>query len=138
MAAPLDLPQELIDHIIDLQEDIPVLKSCSLIGRRWLPRAQEHIFHSLSLPCRRDTPGYIIMSESGDVSPDDAELRISDIIHFLRSNPRLSYIVKSFTLDARSSDTLVRASGRMLAELPFRELTSFGASDISSFRASTA
>ncbi|KIK69886.1 hypothetical protein GYMLUDRAFT_53024 [Collybiopsis luxurians FD-317 M1] len=66
------------------------------------------------------------MSESGDVSPDDAEVRIAEIIQFLRKNRRLSSIVKCFTLDARSSDTLVRASSSFLSELPFRELTSFG------------
>lgn len=126
MAPPLDLPQELIDHIIDLQDDVPALKTCSLLGRRWLPHAQEYIFHSLSLPCRRDTPGYIIMSESGDVPPDDAEQRISDILHFLRSNHRLASVVRSFTLNAQNSDTLTRALSRMLADLPFRELTSFG------------
>ncbi|KAF8137828.1 hypothetical protein K438DRAFT_2030935 [Mycena galopus ATCC 62051] len=47
------LPQELIEHIIDLLWDdsysIKDLKACSLVCREWLPRCRSHLFESTTL-----------------------------------------------------------------------------------------
>lgn len=41
----MDLPQELIDRIIDdLRHDPPSLKSCSLVAQSWTPRSRQHLF----------------------------------------------------------------------------------------------
>ncbi|THU81705.1 hypothetical protein K435DRAFT_603998, partial [Dendrothele bispora CBS 962.96] len=40
-----DLPQELIDTLIDQVQDCPhTLRSCSLVARLWLPRSRVHLF----------------------------------------------------------------------------------------------
>lgn len=44
------LPQELIDYIIGyLHGDRDTLLSCSRVSRSWLPSAQAHLFHSVTI-----------------------------------------------------------------------------------------
>ncbi|KAK0448942.1 uncharacterized protein EV420DRAFT_1767192 [Desarmillaria tabescens] len=39
------LPQELVDYILDfLHDDIPVLRTCSLVSNGFLPRSRHHIY----------------------------------------------------------------------------------------------
>ena len=45
-----DLPQELVDRVIDLlRNDAAALRTCSLVGRSTRPRAQSHIYRSVCL-----------------------------------------------------------------------------------------
>ncbi len=47
-ALELALPPELYDCILDcLSEDKPTLRNCSLVTRKWLPRARHHLFRSI-------------------------------------------------------------------------------------------
>ncbi|KAJ7868835.1 hypothetical protein B0H13DRAFT_2063810 [Mycena leptocephala] len=46
----LELPQELIDAIIDhLSTDSPSLKACSLVRRLWLSRSRSHLFGTCNI-----------------------------------------------------------------------------------------
>jgi len=45
-----DLPQELLDDIIDLVPNNFNLKKCALVGKRWVRRCQERLFERLTLP----------------------------------------------------------------------------------------
>jgi len=45
-----DLPQELLDDIIDLVPHNGNLKKCALVGKRWVRRCQERLFERLMLP----------------------------------------------------------------------------------------
>lgn len=45
-----DLPQELLDDIIDLLPHNVNLKGCALVGKRWVRRCQERLFERLTLP----------------------------------------------------------------------------------------
>ena len=45
-----DLPQELLDDVIDLIPHNINLKRCSLVGKRWVRRCQERLFERLTLP----------------------------------------------------------------------------------------
>jgi len=44
-----DLPQELLDDIIDLLPQDVNLKTCALVGKRWVRRCQERLFERLTL-----------------------------------------------------------------------------------------
>jgi hypothetical protein len=44
-----DLPQELLDVVIDLVPEIPLLRACALVGKRWVRRCQERLFERLTL-----------------------------------------------------------------------------------------
>ena len=49
------LPQELLDHIIDLlDDDLETLKECSLVAKSWIPRTQKHIFATVEFTSTRD------------------------------------------------------------------------------------
>lgn len=53
-----NFPQELIDLFIDfLGSDITSLKACTLVERRWCPRARRTIFSSVKLKLQLDDPG---------------------------------------------------------------------------------
>ncbi|KAK0437276.1 uncharacterized protein EV420DRAFT_1588849 [Desarmillaria tabescens] len=44
------LPQELVDRIIDeARDDIPTLRSCSLVSHAFLPRTRVHLFETIDL-----------------------------------------------------------------------------------------
>ena len=44
------LPQEVIDHVIDLlSEERGALKACALVCRAWLHRCREHLHHSVTI-----------------------------------------------------------------------------------------
>ena len=46
----MQLPQELVEHIIDcLSDDRQTLKTCSLVATTWLARSRHHLFNSISL-----------------------------------------------------------------------------------------
>ena len=47
---PAEIPQEIIDQVIDLSsEDKTTLKACSLISRAWVYRTRKHLFSTLKL-----------------------------------------------------------------------------------------
>ena len=47
---PTEIPQELIDQVIDLcSADKKTLKACSLISRAWVYRTRKHLFSTLKL-----------------------------------------------------------------------------------------
>ncbi|KAK0435588.1 uncharacterized protein EV420DRAFT_1592889 [Desarmillaria tabescens] len=55
------LPQELVDRIIDeARDDIPTLRSCSLVSHAFLPRTRVHLFETIDLStidkCQNSTP----------------------------------------------------------------------------------
>ena len=44
-----ELPNELLDHIVDLLHDIPgALKTCCLVSKSWIPRARRHLFSRIA------------------------------------------------------------------------------------------
>ena len=47
-----DLPQELLDAIIDLVPQNVHLKKCVLVGKRWVRRCQERLFKRITLSSR--------------------------------------------------------------------------------------
>lgn len=48
----LEIPQEIVDRILDeLQDDIPTLKICSFVSRSFLPTCRRHIYSTLDLMC---------------------------------------------------------------------------------------
>jgi len=62
------LPQELVDHIIDHLHDDPVtLNSCALVCHTWLPTSRLHIFSKISL---KVTPA------AGHLAPSDSCKRL--------------------------------------------------------------
>ncbi|KAK0459271.1 uncharacterized protein EV420DRAFT_312715 [Desarmillaria tabescens] len=78
------LPQELVNTIIDhLLDDIPSLRSCSLVCRTWREHAQESIFHKQRF--------YVSGGPQGDLH----KFRI-----LLRMSPHLGALVKAIELYA--------------------------------------
>ena len=50
-ATPTCLPQELVDSIIDeLKNDVPSLRSCSLVSKLWVYRSRKYLFQVVHLP----------------------------------------------------------------------------------------
>ncbi|KAF7377646.1 hypothetical protein MSAN_00187500 [Mycena sanguinolenta] len=48
MSTELELPQELVDSILDYLEGDPAsLRTCSLLARAWVPRSRSYLFESL-------------------------------------------------------------------------------------------
>lgn len=46
----LYLPEELLDHVVDLLHDTrDTLKSCSLVSKSWIPRTRKHLFARVGL-----------------------------------------------------------------------------------------
>ena len=43
-----DLPEELLDHIVDLlHDDSDALQSCCLVAKSWIPRTRKHLFSNV-------------------------------------------------------------------------------------------
>ncbi|KAK0434145.1 hypothetical protein EV421DRAFT_1841651, partial [Armillaria borealis] len=43
----LSIPQELLDYILDfLHDDVPTLRTCSLVSHAFLPCSRYHIYSS--------------------------------------------------------------------------------------------
>ncbi len=56
---PLDLPQEVVDYIVDfLHDDIPALLRCSVLSHQWNDAARFHLFSSLELSGRQKLQGF--------------------------------------------------------------------------------
>ena len=46
----MQLPQELVEDVVDcLSNDRPMLETCSLVAKTWLPRSRHHLFNKVSL-----------------------------------------------------------------------------------------
>ncbi|KAJ7721115.1 hypothetical protein B0H16DRAFT_1603218 [Mycena metata] len=50
------VPQEIIDHIVDNIEDMASLKACSLVCWAFVPASRTHIFREVSVDMLRDAP----------------------------------------------------------------------------------
>lgn len=46
------LPQEIIDHVIDLVQDTKALRACSLTCRSWAYRSQSELHRTVKISCR--------------------------------------------------------------------------------------
>ncbi|PSR74010.1 hypothetical protein PHLCEN_2v10194 [Hermanssonia centrifuga] len=56
MALQVNLPQEMIDAIIDhLHDDKTALSKCALVSPAWLPSAHHHLFHTLRVLVPRES-----------------------------------------------------------------------------------
>ncbi|KAJ3489106.1 hypothetical protein NLI96_g2342 [Meripilus lineatus] len=83
----MDLPQELIDQVIDYHEHDPrTLCACSLVASSWTHRAQRHLFDWLY---------YSKRAYDGSGSPPD----FRGLLSFLRSTPVVWNFVHELTLD---------------------------------------
>lgn len=79
----LDLPQELIYHVIDqLEDDFVALKALSLVSRVWHPHTRHHLFKEVVI---------------GD-SARSPESRLQELCEILRERPALGQHVQTFEL----------------------------------------
>ncbi|KAK0203142.1 hypothetical protein DFS33DRAFT_1385496 [Desarmillaria ectypa] len=65
-----DFPQEIVDAIIDtLCDDISSLTTCSLVCRRFLPRAQVHLFSTVALAHQHQCVAFHSLIQSSPYLP---------------------------------------------------------------------
>lgn len=96
MSTPKDIPQEVIDQILDelYKIDPKSIISCSTTSRAFLPRCQKHIFSSVSL-------GGV------DLTAQDSKLlakRCQTLNKSLRSNPLLPTLIDSLIFEVWTGD----------------------------------
>ncbi|KAJ7634527.1 hypothetical protein FB45DRAFT_1141631 [Roridomyces roridus] len=80
----IDLPQELLDAVIDQVDDRPTLHSCALVSHAFLAPSQRNIFHSLYIGRRR-------------VGSAPGRLRAAG--PFFTDSPHLALYVRNVTID---------------------------------------
>ncbi|KAJ7306743.1 hypothetical protein DFH08DRAFT_513527 [Mycena albidolilacea] len=79
----MDLPQELIDTIVDiLHDDGPSLKSCSLAARTFVISARKHIFKKIEILSSSDTSQrfYELLCSSPHIAPLVEDLCIASVL----------------------------------------------------------
>ena len=59
-----NLPQELLDAVIDLVPQCVQLKECALVGKHWVRRCQERLFERFTLSLQRMVQGVAGYGES--------------------------------------------------------------------------
>lgn len=93
----VQLPQELIDHIIDhLHRDVGTLKQCSLVCKAWVPSSTLHIFFYLSLAY---TLRYFA-TRNQEKAPRPYLLKyIYDAVQLLRSPRKIWRVVRHLRID---------------------------------------
>lgn len=79
-----DLPQELVDHIIDhLREDATALTACSLTHRSMRFRAQSHLFRTISVTPQRWTECKKLVEKSPHLGYAVRRLRLTQPVPLL-------------------------------------------------------
>lgn len=126
-----DLPVELQDMVIDhLHDDIPSLKTCSLVAKPWLFTAKFHLFHDITLVTspsdprptgNPETPRSITISQFfADCSSIWSFVRVLYLkdygFHFGRTTPNAEYF-------ARMMVDLPNLHSLILSGLAFPELS---------------
>ena len=78
-----ELPQELIDHIIDYVDDRKSLEACSLVSSQWSARSQKHLFVRVDFSSTRDLQRWCARIRPGPsgLSSFVEELSISEYHH---------------------------------------------------------
>ncbi|KAJ7863832.1 hypothetical protein B0H14DRAFT_3443937 [Mycena olivaceomarginata] len=79
----MDLPQELVDTILDdLHDDVPSLKSCSLAARTFVISARKHIFKKIEILSSSDASQrfYELLCSSPHIAPLVEDLRITSVL----------------------------------------------------------
>ncbi|KAJ7868597.1 hypothetical protein B0H14DRAFT_2503876 [Mycena olivaceomarginata] len=79
----MDLPQELVDTILDiLHDDIPSLKSCSLAARIFVISARKHIFKKIEILSSSDASQrfYQLLCSSPHITPIVEDLCIASVV----------------------------------------------------------
>ncbi|KAJ7306742.1 hypothetical protein DFH08DRAFT_513541 [Mycena albidolilacea] len=79
----MDLPQELVDTILDiLHDDIPSLKSCSLAARTFVISARKHIFKKIEILSSSDASQrfYELLCSSPHIAPLVEDLCITSVL----------------------------------------------------------
>ena len=62
----MSLPPEIVDHVIDLVDNLRTLESCSLVARSWVGRSRMHLFRDVVLFSHRR---WQKVMPAGDTSP---------------------------------------------------------------------
>ncbi|KAJ7306770.1 hypothetical protein DFH08DRAFT_514113 [Mycena albidolilacea] len=79
----MDLPQELVDTILDnIHDDVPSLKSCSLAARTFVISARKHIFKKIEILSSSDAAQrfYELLCSSPHIAPLVEDLCITSVL----------------------------------------------------------
>ncbi|KAJ3712608.1 hypothetical protein C8R42DRAFT_686369 [Lentinula raphanica] len=142
-----DLPQEIIDHIIDeFHHSAKELKNLSLVGKSWLPRARYHLFRYLVFTARdlqaiRDDYACVKRKASPEFAIDPRNYLSNTEKRFLHSplaqNPQTAQSFLSSIADSLShvrglrllSNIQLGALKRLTAETYFHQWLGYGDRD---------
>ncbi|KAF5361128.1 hypothetical protein D9758_009053 [Tetrapyrgos nigripes] len=115
----LDLPQEIVDQVIDdVQDDPPTLKSCSLVSRIWLPRARTHLFREIKLLPNKE--------ERDSDNVENFRARLQTLLAATSSSrilPALTDVTRVLTIDLSRLYSSTEVLNGLLSHFPFTNLT---------------
>ncbi|KAH8103041.1 hypothetical protein BXZ70DRAFT_768234 [Cristinia sonorae] len=127
---PSVLPQEIVEHIIDILWDhASSLRACSLVARSWLPRSRYHL-RRVVLLSDQDPDEKLLLFQTESTAPLVEQLTIQTetqahwlkwfpkMIRTVESLPRVSRLrIHSTCWDARLGDGYFRAQTHSLIQL---------------------